>query len=42
MFRDSPNNNEGIISVLQDRARQIIDKRVKKEATSGGVQDKLL
>jgi hypothetical protein len=31
VFRDNTNDNEGVVGVLKDRTREIIDKGVEKE-----------
>ena len=36
------NNNEGVIGILEDGAREVVDKWVKQEAISGGIEEKLL
>jgi hypothetical protein len=42
VFRDSANNNEGVVGVLEDRTGEIIDKRVTKEPIPRGLEQKLL
>jgi hypothetical protein len=42
VLRDGFYNDEGIVSILKDRAREIVDKRVEKKSLAGGLEEKLL
>jgi hypothetical protein len=42
MVRDGSNDNEGVISILEDGTREIIDKRVKEKTFTRGVEQELL
>jgi hypothetical protein len=42
MVRDSADDDQGIVSVLKDRARKIIDKRVEEEPITRGMEEELL
>jgi hypothetical protein len=42
VLRDSPNNDEGVIGILKDRTREVINERVKKEASLRRMEQKLL
>jgi hypothetical protein len=41
MVRDSADDDQGIVSVLKDRARKIIDKRVEEEPITRGMEEEL-
>jgi hypothetical protein len=42
MVRDSADDDQGIISVLKNRARKIIDKGVEEEPITTGLEEELL
>jgi hypothetical protein len=42
MFRDSPNDNEGIISILENGAGKVINQRVEKKTVSRCLEKHLL
>jgi hypothetical protein len=42
MLRDSANDNNGVIGILENRARKIVDKRVKKQTLPRGHKKELL
>jgi hypothetical protein len=42
MVRDGSNDNEGVISILEDGTREIINKRVKEKTFTSGVEQELL
>jgi hypothetical protein len=42
MLGNGPDDDEGIISILEDGTGEIIDKRVKEESLPGGLEEHLL
>jgi hypothetical protein len=42
VLRDSPNDYESIVGILQDRARKVINKWVKEQSLPRGAQEELL
>jgi hypothetical protein len=42
MLRDGPDDDEGVIGVLEDGTRKIVDKRVEKEPITRSLEEKLL
>jgi hypothetical protein len=42
MLRDSANDDKGVIGILENKARKIINKRVKEQTLSRGHKKKLL
>ena len=40
--RNGPNDDKSIVCILKDRTWEVVNNRVKKEAGSGSMQDKLL
>jgi hypothetical protein len=42
MLRDSANDDKGVVGILENRARKIINKRVKENTLSRGHKKKLL
>jgi hypothetical protein len=42
VFRDSPDDNEGVIGILENGAREVIDQGVEQKAITGGPEEKLL
>jgi hypothetical protein len=42
MTGDGPDDNKGVVSILENRTRQVINKRVKKPPLSRGLQEELL
>jgi hypothetical protein len=42
MVRDSADDDQGIINVLKDRARKVIDQRVEEEPIPRGLEKELL
>jgi hypothetical protein len=42
MVRDGSNNDEGVVGVLEDGARKVIDKGVEEKASKGGQAEHLL
>jgi hypothetical protein len=42
VLRDSANDYEGIVSILENRAREVVHQGVQKQPLMGGTEDQLL
>jgi hypothetical protein len=42
VLRDGPDNNQGVVGILKDRARKAIDQGVKKQPVTRSLEEKLL
>jgi hypothetical protein len=42
VLRDGPGNNQGVVGILKDRARKVIDQGVEKQPVTRSPEEKLL